>query len=313
MAEIIISVISTAIISIIIARWQIKKNKVVHFYENSYDIGKGLSNEFPDFQLHYGGEQLVDNVRVLKGGFMNIGRNDIDGLKGEQDIKLSLPKGCKIIAVTVLPSTKDLIVTANNDKENENILYFGINDVLKTDEYFKYSVIVEVPSDIKDLYDKLKFHHRILNTEKIRNSYIDQQQSLFSKSVIKWLIFIFAILSILITYYSSYQELQYRICQKSNNKDVQIHIDPYSNLHADEGLAIPYVSSTMISSEKLDEDYKIVPIIKFNWGRPEILLAFFSVFMLIGYISLLCIVLYGKNGHIVKVIRENEENKKQVS
>ena len=76
MVGIIISVISTAIISIAIANWQMKKNKVVHFYVNSYDIGKGLSNEFPDFQLHYGGKQLVDNVKVLKGGFMNIGRND---------------------------------------------------------------------------------------------------------------------------------------------------------------------------------------------------------------------------------------------
>ena len=76
----ILSIIVSSIITFFIAKWQMKKNKIVHFSVNSYDIGKGLSNEFPDFQLHYGGEDLTDNVMVLKGGFMNTGRNDIDAM-----------------------------------------------------------------------------------------------------------------------------------------------------------------------------------------------------------------------------------------
>ena len=311
MLGIIFSIIVTAVISIIIARWQIKKNRIVHFYSNSYDIGKGLSNEFPDFQLHYGGEKLVDDVKVLKGGFMNIGRKDIDGLKGEYDIKLILPEGCKIKAFTISPSTEDLVVTANNDKENDNILCFGVNDVLKTDEYFKYSAIVEAPKDIKYLYDKLKFHHRILNTEKIRNVYLGQQRPLFSKKIITGLISIMVLLSIIFIYVYSYQKLQYRVCQKSNDKEVKIYLDPFSNIHVDEGMTIPYISGTRISSDKLKKDYKIVPVMEFKWDHPEIISLIIGVAAMLFYVIFIYYLFYGKNGHIIKVIRENEENKKQ--
>ena len=75
------------IASYIFAKWQMTKNKIVHFSINSYDIGKGLSDEFPDFKLLFGEDVLVDNVMVLKGGFMNTGKNDINSFKGENDIK----------------------------------------------------------------------------------------------------------------------------------------------------------------------------------------------------------------------------------
>ena len=48
----IISIIAGAIISYFIAKWQMKKNKIVHFSINSYDIGKGLSDEFPEFKSY---------------------------------------------------------------------------------------------------------------------------------------------------------------------------------------------------------------------------------------------------------------------
>ena len=115
------------IASYYIAKWQMKKNKIVHFSINSYDIGKGLSDEFPDFKLHFGNEVLADNVMVLKGGFMNVGRNDITGLKGENDIKLILPDECKVKAFTKSPSTEDLKVSVNKDNEKDNILNFGIS------------------------------------------------------------------------------------------------------------------------------------------------------------------------------------------
>ena len=91
------------IASYYIARWQMKKNRIVHFSINSYDIGKGLINEFPEFQLHYDGKVLANNVMVLKGGFMNTGRNDIDALKGDSDLKLILPEECAVKTVKVLP------------------------------------------------------------------------------------------------------------------------------------------------------------------------------------------------------------------
>ena len=177
MLEIIISIIATAIVSFLIANWQMKKNKIVHFSINSYDIGKGLSDEFPDFKLHYGDDALAENVMVLKGGFMNTGRNDINGLKGKNDIKLILPDECKIKAFTISPSTEDLMVTVNKDNEKENILNFGISEIFKADEYFKYTVIIETSKEIETLHSELKFRHRISNTDTIKNKYIGIQSN----------------------------------------------------------------------------------------------------------------------------------------
>ena len=128
------------IASYYIAKWQMRKNKIVHFSINSYDIGKGLSDDFPAFKLNYDGENLSSDVIVLKGGFMNCGRNDIAGLNGERDIKIVFPEECKVKAVIVSPSEDELLVSAKIDNDKENILNLGISDIFKSDEYFKLLV-----------------------------------------------------------------------------------------------------------------------------------------------------------------------------
>ena len=71
MLEIIVSIVATAIVSIMIARWQMRKNEITHFFVNSFNVGKGLHNEFPQFNLTYEGEELSNEVLVLKGCFLN--------------------------------------------------------------------------------------------------------------------------------------------------------------------------------------------------------------------------------------------------
>ena len=156
----IISIIVTTVITLLIAKWQMRRKKNVHFFINSYDIGKGLSLEFPEFRLTYKGEELADNVCVIKGGLMNIGGKDIDGLKGKSDITMYLPQGCNVRALKVQPSNEKLwIQTAFNG----NSIEFGIKELFVLDEYFEYTAIVE---NI-DNFQKIKLNHRIKDTEKI--------------------------------------------------------------------------------------------------------------------------------------------------
>jgi hypothetical protein len=155
----IISIIAGAGISFLIAKWQMRRKKIVHFFVNSYEIGKGLSIEFPEFQLTYKGEGLSDNVCVIKGGLMNIGKKDIDGLKGESDIIMNLPQGCNVRALKVRPSNGQLYIKTNF---NENSIDFGINELFVSDEYFEYTAIVE---NI-DNPPNVKFSHRIKDTKK---------------------------------------------------------------------------------------------------------------------------------------------------
>lgn len=291
------------IASYFIARWQMKKNKIVHFSINSYDIGKGLSNEFPEFQLHYDGKDLADNVMVLKGGFMNTGRNDIDALKGDSDIKLILPEECVIKTVKVLPSTEELHVNSNI---KGNIINFGICDFLRTDEYFKYTAIVETSKKIDDLHDKLSFHHRIRNTEKIRGTYIGQQRSVFKKKFYKWMIFIYFIFFAISLVLSFYQKMDFDIYNNATNKEVTLYIDSQSNLCVNEGFFIPFISGKVISSEEFDKEYRIVPVTVFQWDSSRFIFPMVVTFLVFACVGIMYYLTWGKDGHIMKVIKEND-------
>lgn len=167
--EIIIAVLSCLIGIIgtyIMTKWQMRKNSINHIFINSYDIGKGLSSEFPEFSLTFEGEPLLNDVRVLKGEFVNVGRNDIDNFNGISDIMLILPEECCIKAIKVKPSNEKLIVVANKDNTKENVVSFGISEFMRPNEYFSYTAIIEVTNNIEDIHNKLQFDQRIKGTEK---------------------------------------------------------------------------------------------------------------------------------------------------
>ena len=148
-----------------IAKWQMRRNKIIHYTLNSYDIGTGLSDEFPEFELHYNNRKIENNLRVLKGGFMNIGRNDIN----RPEFSLVLPKDCVVKTVNTYPSEEELDVAFQKSDEVKNSLVFHINGIFKTDEHFEYTAIIEVPLNTRSLLNELSFQHRILNTENIKN------------------------------------------------------------------------------------------------------------------------------------------------
>lgn len=290
-----------------VAKWQMKKNKIVHFTINSYDIGKGLSEEFPKLKLHYDQDILAENVMVFKGGFMNTGRNDIDGLKGENDIKLIFPDECKIKDFKISTSTEDLLVTSNKECENDNILNFGISEIFKTDEYFKYTAIIETTKKIESLHSELKFHHRISNTDKIENTYIGLQGNQSRKRFNIFMIFAVALITLLSAEMYSYQNLNFITYKKSNNQEVKIHIDPYSNLYVNEGFTIPFISGTKISKDELEKEYKISPVTQFSLSSDDSVSAIIGFFIVIPFILLSYYVGWGKNGHILNVLKENNE------
>lgn len=297
------------IASYFIAKWQMRKNKIVHFSINSYDIGKGLSDDFPAFKLNYDGEDLSSDVIVLQGGFMNCGRNDIAGLNGERDVKIVFPEECKVKAVIVSPSEEELLVSANIENDKDNILNFGISDVFKSDEYFKYTAIVETSKEMKELHNKLRFQHRILNTDKIRNTYLGLQRDRSKKRLSKILISLLVFIVLLSVITASYQSIQYKVYHKGSDKEVKLYIDPSSNLYVDEGIYIPFFNGTLISSEEFDNNYDIKPITEYRWNSPLMISKIFEVMFSIIYIILLYYLVWGRNAHIIHVIKENEENK----
>jgi hypothetical protein len=240
---------------------------------------------------------------------MNCGRNDIAGLNGERDIKIVFPEECKVKAVVVSPSDEDLLVSANIDNDKDNILNLGISEVFKSDEYFKYTAIVETSKEIKELHNKLKFQHRILNTDKIRNTYLGIQRDGFKQRFSKFLIYSMAFLALFSVVDATYQRIQYKVYHKGSDKEVKLYIDPSSNIYVNEGFNIPFVNGTLISLEELKNNYDIKPITEFRWNGPYMISKMSVVIFLVLYIVLLYYLVWGRNAHIIHMIKENEDNK----
>lgn len=303
----IISVFVSAIIAYVIARWQMKRNKIVHFSISSNDIGKGLSSEFPEFHLTYKNESLANDVEVLKGGFMNVGRKDIDGFKGDADIQLILPKGSVLKAINISPSSKELKINAKKDNKKDNIIHFGICDIFMKDEYFEYTAIVEVNKDINNLHDNLNFRHRIKNTEKIKNTYIGQSYKKINtkRKLIRYFLILTLIIAVVfLIFYSFYSPLRCKIYDNSTNEAVKICMDPFSNLYIMDNL----INMHKISIEDFQNFYRISPILDRKWE--EYALTILYLILMVIYIILMYLLLIVKNSHIINILKKQKEKER---
>ena len=302
MLGIIISIIATAIISVLIANWQMKKNKIVHFTINSYDIGKGLSDEFPEFKLQFDGETLSKNVSVLKGGFMNTGRNDIE----KPEFTLNLPKGCVVKTIKVTPLTNNLKVKATINQEKTNSIQFVIEGIFISDEYFEYTAIVEVPKEIGNLVDKLTFQHRIKNTEKINNAYVGQYQRVAKrKKHVNIVTFCYTLLFIpLILLLCLYPKMQFKVVQKDTNKEVEIHVNSQSKLIVCKPNTILFPLGKSITPEEFENNYRVDTITAFKLSSDSISIVVMFGLSILLFVTLLLIEHMKGNGHIIKVLNK---------
>lgn len=152
------------IASIILGVKALRKNKIEHFFINSYEVGKGLMNEFPKFKLSYDDKEIENNFTVLKGGFINTGK---DIKTDDIEFDMILPKSCRILDVVVKSSDDNLNVIPTC---NENKLHYKIDKQLLNNDLFFYSAIVVSTEEIEKIGDKLSFYHRISNTKKIKDT-----------------------------------------------------------------------------------------------------------------------------------------------
>lgn len=302
----IISIIAGGIIAYLIAKWQMKKNSIIHFFINSFDIGKGLNKEFSALKLLYNDEILSNNVRVLKGGFMNIGKNDIDALNGDSDIKLVFPEECIVKACKVLPTRNNLIIKTTIDNEKRNTVHFGIKDVFISDEFFEYSTIVEVPENLDDLDNKLTFQHRIKNTAGIINTYVGPvSKSSKGKKYLGLISIVFGIIWLFPMIFSYlFPELQYKVLNNETNKAVTVCISPQSKIYVDEHTSIPVLFGEEISSKELETNYRINPMTTYNdYSLP--LFTSTGCYIILVIVMLLTYLRYfGKSGHVIDVLKK---------
>ena len=239
---------------------QTKKNEITHFSINSYDVGKGLHDEFPNFQLYYHGKELQNEVQVLKGGFINAGR-DIIGLTGESDIHIILPKGCNVRDIKVQKSNDELLVnTKSNIDSRLNAIDFGIEDKLLHNEGFNYTAIIETNDLVEPLHKKLEIKHRIPNTT-IKQESIGQGNQAEANRNLGVLICLLGLISFIISIFFLHQEkVQYIVHEKKTNKEVVLYRSMDSQLLvADKDKFFPFASHKKITKDEFLKNYSISP------------------------------------------------------
>ncbi|MBO4613772.1 MAG: hypothetical protein J5709_01490 [Bacteroidales bacterium] len=293
----ILSIVFTIIITWYFTKKQMKKNEITHFSINSYNVGKGLHNDFPKFQLSYENKELSNEVLVLKGGFINSGRNDISGLKNDSDINIVLPEECSIREIKIRSLSNDLDVTACKNKSASNIISFAIDEKFMSGECFEYTAIIETTKEIKNLHHKIKLKHRIPNTSEIKKEYIIDKQIQNAHPIDTGLFFmrmkengigIFSLIVAILLCIASVnlifvQKVQYSIFEKTTNKETSIYMTPQSQLYVSDNDFIPFMDKQIISPKELDNNYYISPVTKYSWS---------SAYSIIGYVFVLMSIFY---------------------
>ena len=265
---------------------QTKKNEITHFSINSYDVGKGLHDEFPNFQLYYQGKELQNEVQVLKGGFINTGR-DIIGLTGESDIHIILPKGCNVRDIKVQKLNDELLVnTKSNIDSRLNVIDFGIEDKLLHKEGFNYTAIIETNDLVEPLHKKLEIKHRIPNTT-IKQEFIGQGNQAEANRNLGVLICLFGLISFCISVFFLYQEkVQYIVHEKKTNKEVVLYRSIDSQLFvADKDNFLPFAPHKKITKEEFLNNYSISPK-TLNSG--VLSQSLYTIIIVLFYIFILC-------------------------
>lgn len=300
----IISIIAGAVTSFLIAKWQMRRNSIIHFTLNTYDIGSGLNKEFPNFKLTYDNNELSNSVRVLTGGFMNNGNKDIPN---NPSFDLILPDKCLVKAITITPSDPSIAINQSIDESKKNVVHFHIDDIFKSDEYIEYTVIVETPEDLGDLDDNLKFNHRIVNTEKIKNLFIgsirehSQTRRLKKRLMIGYIIFI----SILNCWACLNPSMNIKVYDNLSNEAVAIHVSPKSNLYDGNILW-----GKKITKEDLANNYHISPVITYNEYMPRVYV-YGGITIVITILFLFMMFDFSEKNHVIKVLSKTKIEKKK--
>lgn len=316
-------IIITSIVGVIVAKWQIKKNKIIHFSINSYDVGKGLHNEFPKFQLTYENKELNNEVQVLKGGFINIGRNDITGLKNDSDINIILPKGCSLKDIKIKQLSDDLDVSACRSEKAPNIINFSIDEKFMSGEGFEYTAIIETTEEIKNLHHKIDFKHRIPNTSKIKKEDLRGQQTsredlresgvvvLFKNEKVMGLISLIIALFLCVVSINHFyvNKVRYSLVEKRTNKEMSLYMTPQSQFYVSDNSWIPFFDNRKITKEEIDKNFYITFETDYSWGSEDTLVGYILAFMAILYLfsAFMFFYLWNKKKRIYHLLEQYEQ------
>jgi len=311
----VLGIIVTIVVTWYFTKKQTKNKEVSHLSISTYDIGEGLSDVFPEFQLQYNGNKLVGNVKVLKGAFFNTGSKDIGELD-EKPIRLILPEGCKVKACSITFTSPSVNVAPDiKDDSGLSGINFKISDgLLKPQDCFEYTAIIETPKQIKSLQNELKIGPRKKDLD-YRYLFKDSEEMPIHKEPVFW-VFIATMMVLLGIYFVCLSFLPFdisnKIIDKKTNKEVSIYTNNKSDIFlVEENEQLSLFSNKTITKDQLYSNYVLLPNIDHSFKVPSLHLWFMGVFcatiILTGLLFIGYIAFMRKEKRLMRLLEKNKD------
>ena len=158
--------------------------RITYVKEQTIELFDSIGKNLPDLSITYKNQKVKENLVLINGAFLNTGKIDISPSLAETPITMSLPKEFKWLTAKVVSTSKDLTAKLDFKDENNVIL---TPSLFRCGEYIRIQALAEVPMPIdnedtskeikmgKHLEKALSFTHRIMNTRKIDQRKINDQ------------------------------------------------------------------------------------------------------------------------------------------
>lgn len=147
LASMLISIITGGIITVIVGyifyKLQIKKPTIHYKLSEPLDIGKGLSELFPDFSLTFQSHPLKGNIKVIKGTIINDSDESIKTAEGFRDFTVELPKTCTFLDVQTYNLSYGLVVKHAIDSSAKNIIRFEMPSYFLSNNSFEFAALFD--------------------------------------------------------------------------------------------------------------------------------------------------------------------------
>ena len=168
----VIGILTTVIIGLF--PYIIKRNKrpcqITFIPTESFNLYNSLVSNFESLEILKNKQPIKNNLIYISGTFVCSGMSDIVW-KGHL-IKIDLQTGCRLVDVKLCRCSRDF--NPSIIKYDDNQKKFDVSfDLFKKEEFLSFQSLVECENrnllkDPLELYNKLKFFHRIQDTDSIK-------------------------------------------------------------------------------------------------------------------------------------------------
>jgi len=141
--------------------------KITFVRQANISLFNSIVKNFQEISILFESNPIKENLIYIKGSFINDGDIDIEGEKIEKPISLTLPKGLRWVNCKITSQSKDFICKFEIHSETDLEFIFGL---FRKSEFFQIEAIIEALDDKlnhENIFEELKFQHRIANTQKI--------------------------------------------------------------------------------------------------------------------------------------------------